>query len=81
LVGRAGACRAQRAGRQIVPYGGGSRTTIRGLTARSLSDIAEPIHDGQQPSAMTVVVLMRLGAVGWDRQTAIGFCPDVSGSE
>ena len=36
-------------------------------------NIVDAILDGRQPAAMTLAVLMRTFAVGWDRQSAMGF--------
>jgi len=36
-------------------------------------DIVEAIHDGRQPSAMTLAVLMWPFSVAWDRQRAMEF--------
>jgi hypothetical protein len=36
-------------------------------------DIVGSILDAQEPSPMTLAVLMRPFAVGWDRQRAMGF--------
>ena len=36
-------------------------------------DVVEAILDGRQPAEMTLAVLMRPFAVGWERQRAMGF--------
>jgi hypothetical protein len=42
-------------------------------TNERLPGLIESILDGPQASPMTLAVLMRPVAVGWDRQRAMGF--------
>ena len=41
-------------------------------------DIVEAVLDRRQPAVMTLAVLMRPFAVGWDAQRAIGLSPGTS---